>query len=150
MAFNWWHYIAKRICNEGAEMEQGVVLWIRMVRSNVFLRGAQAIHGGGWHIYVRWTFFVDDFRWVELTNVDRAQRILHDILNSFLWYIQFWSLSAKFRGSAHRFHRLCVQILEISEFRCQCKFKCNFIRGLEFSIGKTLRYVMSHRIFMFF
>ena len=29
MAFDWSHQIAKRICNEGAEVEQGVVPWNR-------------------------------------------------------------------------------------------------------------------------
>ena len=31
MAFDWSHQIAKRICNEGAELEQGVVPWNRKI-----------------------------------------------------------------------------------------------------------------------
>ena len=31
MAFDWSHQIAKRICNEGAEVEQGVVPWNRTI-----------------------------------------------------------------------------------------------------------------------
>ena len=31
MAFDWSHQIAKRICNEGAEVEQGVVPWNRKI-----------------------------------------------------------------------------------------------------------------------
>ena len=31
MAFDWSHQIVKRICNEGAEVEQGVVPWNRKI-----------------------------------------------------------------------------------------------------------------------
>ena len=31
MAFDWSHQIAKRICNEGVEVQQGVVPWNRKI-----------------------------------------------------------------------------------------------------------------------
>ena len=60
MAFDWSHQIAKRICNEGAELEQGVVPWNRQIPKieiswNIEAGDVWSYHFQGF--FVRWREF---------------------------------------------------------------------------------------------